>query len=201
MHIARINIELPVDYPHKVQRFWYEIEGVSNHFSRELILKANSVCDQVIQQYESIDDKGQFIIFAVVEALRQWLFDKSQYEQDRFDNVNKTGDDNQFYIPNMPKFQTFTQVTMETFTEWKKKFDQELYELKRKSKQFELDQQLKQKQSGKSYFEEKQQHVDDIVDDDDDVEELDAEEIKHINDNEEDSDEDYQPLYEREQIE
>lgn len=64
----------------------------------------------------------------------------------------------------MPKFSTFTPVTIETFMAWKKKFDQEMYEQKRKSKQFLLQEELSRKISGKHFFDKKKHQAEELED-------------------------------------
>lgn len=53
----------------------------------------------------------------------------------------------------MPKFSTYTQVTVESFLAWKKKFDAEIYEAKRRIKHYSVEEEFLSKLTGKMYFE------------------------------------------------
>ena len=72
----------------------------------------------------------------------------------------------------MPKFATFTQVTYENFIAWKKKFDAEMYEVKKRQKGF-VEEELNLKPSGRQFFlKEKQKAVEEELVDDEDAEEV-----------------------------
>lgn len=77
------------------------------------------------------------------------------YFQELYEQMQKKESDNILYIPPMPKFSTYTPVTMETFLAWRRKFDQEQYEIKKRQRQFVEKEELMNKISGKHFFMEK----------------------------------------------
>lgn len=92
----------------------------------------------------------------------------------------------------MPKFSTYTLVTLESFLGWKKKFDAEIYEQKRRLKTFTLEEEFFNKLTGKTYFEkvreksDKVEYEEDI--NDDDAEELQEDDYESEDDQDEDED-------------
>ncbi|CAD8051377.1 unnamed protein product [Paramecium primaurelia] len=141
----------------------------------------------------------------IVESLRDYVYDQSMYLQELYDQQNSKTEDNYIYIPPMPKFATNTPVTLESFTIWKKKFDQEIYEIKKREKNFTQLEEMMKKISGKQYFDRKQNKEDDnevleIINEDDDIVELEDEDYQGEEDDNDEEDQD-RPLYEREQLE
>lgn len=73
---ARIIIELPLEYPLGKQLVQFEVEGLTNHFSRELTKRATELCESFIssKEKESADkefgEASQPIVFGLVELLR-----------------------------------------------------------------------------------------------------------------------------------
>ncbi|CAK62269.1 unnamed protein product (macronuclear) [Paramecium tetraurelia] len=192
---CKIFVAFPDDYPLKSQRFHFEIQGLSRNFTQDNLIRARKVCESVIDHHEKEAD-SQPIVFAVVEALRDYVFDQSMYLQELYDQQNSKPDDNYIYIPPMPKFATNTPL-------WKKKFDQEIYEIKKREKNFNQVEEMMKKISGKQYFDRKQNKEDDvdvqdIINEDDDIVELEDEDYQGEEYYEEDQD---RPLYEREQLE
>ncbi|CAD8045199.1 unnamed protein product [Paramecium primaurelia] len=201
---CKIFIAFPDDYPLKSQRFHFEIQGLSRNFTQDNLIRARKVCEQVIEQHEKEAD-CQPIVFAVVESLRDYVYDQSMYLQELYDQQNSKTEDNYIYIPPMPKFATNTPVTLESFTIWKKKFDQEIYEIKKREKNFTQLEEMMKKISGKQYFDRKQNKEDDnevleIINEDDDIVELEDEDYQGEEDDNDEEDQD-RPLYEREQLE
>lgn len=111
----------------------------------------------------------------------------SQNNQEIQDALEKKPVESTLFIHTMPKFATFTPVTPETFAVWKNKFEAEMFEIKRRQKNFMLEEELQLKATGKMFFM-KLNKVDEVEIIDDDAAELSEEDFRKA-----DSDQEEEP--------
>lgn len=187
---VRLEIELSRNYPQESPKceIKHQVDKITN-------TDIQQVQKLITRTFEEM--KGSPMLFEIVENIRGWLQNnivdpdlrpKKLKKKAAGDELGLDSDyEDEEIVINLTKKETYTSVTRESFLEWKKKFDQEMENLRREKG--EAASSKEEKLTGKQLFERNLALISsDMIDKDDEDVEVDytKEEVKE-DEEEEDS--------------